>query len=157
MRTQAGWPWKGPTTSSLAVEEVEADPVQLRQRVVDQRRQVGGVGDAVALAVQQAARLRSASSAYCSACCRSGWRRMVTSSGLALLTRGFVPSELGHRSFALDARPADGLHGVQRRASRVLSWILWRLNAHALRRADFLALDAWRTLPHAAAKSARMR
>ena len=40
-----------------AVEEIEADPVQLRQRVVDQRREVGGVGDAVALAVQQGARL----------------------------------------------------------------------------------------------------
>jgi hypothetical protein len=41
-----------------AVVEIEADPVQLRQRVVHQRRQVGGVGDAVALAMQQAARLR---------------------------------------------------------------------------------------------------
>ena len=40
-----------------AVVEIEADPVEVGQRVVDQRRQVGGVGDAVALAGQQAARL----------------------------------------------------------------------------------------------------
>ena len=40
-----------------AVEEIEADPVELRQRVVDQRGKIGRVGDAVALAVQQRARL----------------------------------------------------------------------------------------------------
>lgn len=37
----------------VAVEEVEADPVQVRQGVVDQRRQVGRIGDAVALAMHQ--------------------------------------------------------------------------------------------------------
>src|SRR5690606_7213026 len=40
-----------------AVEEVEADPVEPRQGVVDQSGQVGGVGDAVALAGDQRARL----------------------------------------------------------------------------------------------------
>ena len=42
----------------VAVVEIEADPVQLGQRVEHQRGQVGGVGDAVAFAREQAARLR---------------------------------------------------------------------------------------------------
>src|SRR3546814_10112052 len=41
----------------VAVEEVEADPVEPRQGVVDQRGEVGGVGDAVALAGDQRAGL----------------------------------------------------------------------------------------------------
>jgi hypothetical protein len=40
-----------------AVVEVEPDPVEVRQGVVDQRRQIGGVGDAVAFALDQGARL----------------------------------------------------------------------------------------------------
>ena len=67
--------------------------------------------------------------------------RMVTSSGLALLTRGFVPSELGidRAHWMLDLQTAFMVYGV---GFAALSWILWRLNAHALRRADALALDA---------------
>ena len=41
----------------VAIVEVEACPVQRRQAVVDQCRQVGGIGDAVAFAVQEGARL----------------------------------------------------------------------------------------------------
>ena len=41
-----------------AVEEIKPDPVELRQRVIDQRRQVGGVGDPVGLAGHQRACLR---------------------------------------------------------------------------------------------------
>ena len=40
-----------------AVVEIEADPVEVGQGVVDQRGEVGGVGDAVGLAGQQSARL----------------------------------------------------------------------------------------------------
>jgi uncharacterized membrane protein len=67
--------------------------------------------------------------------------RMVTSSGLALLTRGFVPSELGidHSHWMLDLQTAFMVYSA---GFAALSWILWRLNAHALRRADFLQLDA---------------
>jgi hypothetical protein len=67
--------------------------------------------------------------------------RMVTSSGLALLTRGFVPSELGidHSHWMLDLQTAFMVYST---GFALLSWILWRLNAHALRRADFLQLDA---------------
>ena len=36
-----------------AVEEVEPHPVEVRQRVIDQRREVGGIGDAVGFTVQQ--------------------------------------------------------------------------------------------------------
>jgi hypothetical protein len=41
----------------VAIVEIEADPVQLGQRVENQRRKIGGVGDPVALATQQAASL----------------------------------------------------------------------------------------------------
>ncbi|KGQ18186.1 Transglutaminase [Lysobacter dokdonensis DS-58] len=67
--------------------------------------------------------------------------RMVTSSGLSLLTGGFVPSELGmdRSQWMLDLQTAFIVYGL---GFGVLSWLLWRLNAHALRRADDLSLDA---------------
>src|SRR6188768_561702 len=40
-----------------AVVEIESGPVQIRQRVVDERREVRRVGDTVSLAMQQATRL----------------------------------------------------------------------------------------------------
>ena len=54
MRTHAGLPWNGPTTSSPLLYKIEAAPVEVRQRVVDERRGIGGVGDQIALACQQA-------------------------------------------------------------------------------------------------------
>ena len=67
--------------------------------------------------------------------------RMVVSSGLALLTGGFVPSELGmdRAQWMLDLQTAFIVYGL---GFGALSWLLWRMNAHALRRADALALDA---------------
>jgi hypothetical protein len=54
--------------------------------------------------------------------------RMVTSSGLHLLTAGWVPRNSVPRR-GLAARPADGIHGV-RGGFRLLAWLAWRLNAH---------------------------
>ena len=67
--------------------------------------------------------------------------RMVVSSGLALLTGGFVPSELGmdRAQWMLDLQTAFIVYAT---GFGMLSWLLWRMNAHALRRADALALDA---------------
>ena len=67
--------------------------------------------------------------------------RMVTSSGLSLLTGGFVPSELGmdRAQWMLDLQTAFIVYGL---GFGALSWLLWRMNAHALRCADVLALDA---------------
>jgi hypothetical protein len=67
--------------------------------------------------------------------------RMVTSSGLYLITGGFVPSELGmdRSRWMLDLQTAFIVYSL---GFGLLSWLLWRLNAHALRRADQLALDA---------------
>jgi hypothetical protein len=45
MRTQAGLPWNGPEHQLLALQEIEARPVDARQRVKDQRRDVGRVRD----------------------------------------------------------------------------------------------------------------
>lgn len=67
--------------------------------------------------------------------------RMVTSSGLFMLTGGWVPSELGidRADWLLDLQTAFMVYAL---GFGLLSWILWRLNAHALRHADALALDA---------------
>lgn len=66
--------------------------------------------------------------------------RMVTSSGLSLLTHGFVPSELGmdRAHWMLDLQTAFIVYGL---GFGALSWLLWRMNAHALRSAGTLALD----------------
>src|SRR5690606_31143605 len=48
---------EGPHHQLGAIEEVEADPVEVRQRVEDQGRQVCRVGDAVGLPLQQGLRL----------------------------------------------------------------------------------------------------
>ena len=58
-----------------------------------------------------------------------------------MLTGGFVPSELGmdRAQWMLDLQTAFIVYGL---GFGALSWLLWRMNAHALRRADALALDA---------------
>jgi uncharacterized membrane protein len=67
--------------------------------------------------------------------------RMVVSSGLSLATRNFVPSELGidRAHWMLDLQTVFIVYGI---GFGLLSWLLWRLNSHALRRADALHLDA---------------
>ena len=67
--------------------------------------------------------------------------RMVISSGLSLLSGGLLPSELGidKAHWLVDLQTVFMVYGV---GFGVLSWLMWRLNAHALRRADALALDA---------------
>ena len=39
-------------------EQIESRPIQIRQRMIEQRREVCGVGNEVALALEQAAKLR---------------------------------------------------------------------------------------------------
>lgn len=67
--------------------------------------------------------------------------RMVISSGLSLLSGGLLPSELGidKAHWLLDLQTVFMVYGA---GFGLLSWLLWRLNAHALRHADALALDA---------------
>jgi hypothetical protein len=67
--------------------------------------------------------------------------RMVTSSGLAIVTGGWVPSELGGLGdeWLLDLQTAFMVYSL---GFGVLSWLLWRLNAHALAQASRLLLDA---------------
>ena len=67
--------------------------------------------------------------------------RMVASSGLHMLTGGWVPSELGGlgADWLLDLQTVFMVYAV---GFGLLAWLVWRLNAHALRRADALALDA---------------
>ena len=67
--------------------------------------------------------------------------RMVTSAGLSIATGGWVPNELGGlgEQWLLDIQTAFIVYSV---GFGVLSWILWRLNAHALARADTLMLSA---------------
>lgn len=67
--------------------------------------------------------------------------RMVTSSGLHLLTRGWVPSELGGlgADWLLDLQTVFTVYAV---GFGLLAWLVWRLNAHALRSSEALALDA---------------
>ena len=57
MRTHAGLPWNGPTTSSPSVMKVEAGPVQVRQRVIEKGGEIRGVGDAVRFTGEQRAGL----------------------------------------------------------------------------------------------------
>ncbi|HOV96721.1 MAG TPA: TMEM175 family protein [Thermomonas sp.] len=67
--------------------------------------------------------------------------RMVISSGLSLISGGWLPSELGmdRAHWLLDLQTVFMIYGA---GYGLLSWLLWRLNAHALRCADTLALDA---------------
>ena len=67
--------------------------------------------------------------------------RMVTSSFLSLLSGGWLPNELGFeqgRQVLRDLQTAFIVYGL---GFGLLSWVLWRLNAHALRHADALRLD----------------
>ena len=66
--------------------------------------------------------------------------RMVMSSFLSLLTGGWLPNELGFaRGEAMrDLQTAFIVYSL---GFGLLSWILWRLNMHALRRAETLSLD----------------
>lgn len=67
--------------------------------------------------------------------------RMVISSGLSLLSGGLLPSELGidKAHWLVDLQTVFMVYGA---GFGALSWLLWRLNAHALARAERLALDA---------------
>jgi uncharacterized membrane protein len=67
--------------------------------------------------------------------------RMVTSSGLSIVTAGWVPNELGGlgENWLLDLQTAFMVYSV---GFAVLSWILWRLNAHALGKAEALMLNS---------------
>lgn len=66
--------------------------------------------------------------------------RMVVSSFLSLLSGGWLPSELGFASGAV-VRDLQTAFIVYSLGFGLLAWLLWRLNAHALRQADVLALD----------------
>jgi uncharacterized membrane protein len=67
--------------------------------------------------------------------------RMVVSSFLSLVTGGWLPNELGFAQGALmrDLQTAFIVYSI---GFGLLAWLLWRLNAHALRHAGALALDA---------------
>ncbi|TYT26849.1 DUF1211 domain-containing protein [Luteimonas viscosa] len=67
--------------------------------------------------------------------------RMVSSSFLSLVTAGWLPNELGIDADHVmrDLQTTFIVYGL---GFGLLAWLLWRLNAHALRRADALALDA---------------
>ena len=67
--------------------------------------------------------------------------RMVTSSFLSLLTGGWLPNELGFTDGRVmrDLQTAFLVYSV---GFGLLAWVLWRLNAHVLREADSLRLDA---------------
>lgn len=67
--------------------------------------------------------------------------RMVVSSFLSILTGGWLPNELG---FAEGDGPRDlqTAFAVYSLGFGLLAGLLWRLNAHALRHADALGLDA---------------
>ena len=75
IRTQAGSPGRADHELGAVEEGSETDPVQARQRVVDQRGQVGGVGDAVAFAVQQRARVPAAAVLLGFAAASVRWRK----------------------------------------------------------------------------------
>lgn len=66
--------------------------------------------------------------------------RMVISSFLALLSGGWLPSELGLGTSGqlADVQAAFIIYGV---GFGLLAWVIWRLNVHALRHADALGLD----------------
>ena len=67
--------------------------------------------------------------------------RMVISSFLSLLSGGWLPNELGFgpHSMMRDLQTAFIVYSL---GFGLLSWLLWRLTAHALRNADALRLDA---------------
>lgn len=67
--------------------------------------------------------------------------RMVTAAGLAMLTGGWVPSELGRlgANWLLDVQTLFIVYGA---GFALLSGLLWLLNAHARKLADPLQLDA---------------
>ena len=67
--------------------------------------------------------------------------RMVISSGLSMLTGGWVPSEVGQlgADWLLDVQTLFMVYGS---GFGLLSGLLWLLNRHARRLADPLALDA---------------
>lgn len=70
--------------------------------------------------------------------------RMVISSALHAMTGGWVPSELGidtTRGIALLNRDLQTAFMVYAVGFGLLSWLIWQLNAHALRRADALGLS----------------
>ena len=66
--------------------------------------------------------------------------RMVISSGLWIMTGGWVPSELGPpgKDWLLDLQTLFMVYSV---GFGLLSWLLWLLNAHARDSADALGLD----------------
>lgn len=66
--------------------------------------------------------------------------RMVVSSFLSLLTGGWLPSELGIAAGA-GLRDLQTAFVVYSLGFGLLAWLLWRMNAHALRHADALGLD----------------
>ena len=66
--------------------------------------------------------------------------RMVMSSFLSLLSGGWLPNELGF-SASNAMRDLQTAFIVYSLGFGLLSWLLWRLNAHALRHADTLCLD----------------
>ena len=67
--------------------------------------------------------------------------RMVTSSALSLLTRGWVPNELGGLGddWLLDLQTVFMVYAL---GFGLMAWITWQLNAHALQRGEALGLDA---------------
>ena len=67
--------------------------------------------------------------------------RMVISSGLSMLSGGLLPTELGidQVHWLLDLQTVFMVYAA---GYGLLSWLLLRLNLHALRNADALALDA---------------
>jgi uncharacterized membrane protein len=67
--------------------------------------------------------------------------RMVTSSFLSLLSGGWLPNELGFAPGAI-MRDLQTTFIVYSLGFGLLAWLLWQLNAHALRLGDALSLDA---------------
>jgi uncharacterized membrane protein len=67
--------------------------------------------------------------------------RMVASGAMAFFTGGWAPYafSIDPARALLDLQTMFMVYGV---GFGVLSWLLWRLNAHALRQADALGLDA---------------
>lgn len=66
--------------------------------------------------------------------------RMVISSFLSMLSGGWLPNELGFdpQHPVLDAQTAFVVYSL---GFGLLSWIMWRLNAHAVRQPHALPLD----------------
>ncbi len=66
--------------------------------------------------------------------------RMVVSSFLSLLTGGWLPSELGEGA-GTALRDLQTAFIVYSLGFGLLAWLLWRMNAHALRHSAALGLD----------------